>query len=122
MSDEKLEKKVFNRRETLKLATAVTALGVGLCASLESSDAAAASGPSISGLKLDPSKIDKIVLTFVKLDPHTGLPGSPLQTIDVTPLVTVSQKIAVGTYSFKLTSMKNNVSTVVANDDWTIGT
>jgi hypothetical protein len=62
------------------------------------------------------------VLTFVKLDPHTGMPGSPLQTIDLTPLVTVSQKIAPGTYSFKLTSIKNNVSGVVASDDWTIGT
>jgi hypothetical protein len=100
----------------------ITALGVGLCASLESGEAVAATGPLISGLKLDPSKVDKIVLTVWKRDPQTGLSGSPLQTIDLTPLVTVSQKISVGTYSIKLTSMKNKVGVVVASDDWQIGT
>jgi hypothetical protein len=89
-------KKIVSRRDTFKLASAVTALGVGLGASLASKDAGAdsASPNLFNQLKLDSNKIDTITLSV-----HKG---------DATSLAVATQnlKLAPGTYALKLTALK----------------
>jgi len=88
-------RKTVSRRDTFKLASAVTALGVGLGASLASEDASAdAASPKFNELKLDSNKIDTITLSVHKSDASS------------VALATQSLKLAPGTYALKLTALK----------------
>ncbi len=117
MSNDENNEKTVSRRDTLKLATAVSALGVGLGAALGSTDASASEcGGAIHMLKLDGLKLDRLVLTIHKDNAGTV----PLQAVDVTPLVTRSLKIAPGTYYLKLTGMKAGAPIVTAIDQFTV--
>ena len=109
--------KAVSRRDTLKLATAVSALGVGLGAALGSKDATADErGGAIHMLKLDGLKLDRLVLTIHKDDAN----AQPLQAIDVTPLVTMNMKFTPGTYFLKLTALKLGTPVVTAVDQFAI--
>jgi hypothetical protein len=105
------DKKSVSRRDTLKLATAVSALGVGLGAALSSKDASA-DGTSINQIKFDAIKIDSLVLTVHKGDPNAG----PVHTLDLTPVVTQNMKFAPSTYYLKLTAAKNGAPVAFAID------
>jgi hypothetical protein len=117
MSNDKKNEKTVSRRDTLKLATAVSALGVGLGAALGSKDASAdGCGGAIHMLKLDGLKLDRLVLTIHKDDAGTA----PLHAVDVTPLVTQNLKFAPGTYYLKLTGMKAGAPVVTAIDQFSV--
>lgn len=110
--DQKQDPKAISRRETLKLASAVSALGVGLGASLASSTASADGSPPIHQVKIDTLKIDGLVLSIHK----TSIDSPPLHAVDVTALVTQAQKWSPGAYYLKLTSLKQGAPVAVAVD------
>lgn len=116
MSDDTNDAKkapAVSRRDALRLASAVSALGVGLGASLSAKNASGDGSPTgIHQLKIDALKIDSLVLTLHKLDPN----AAPAARLDLTPLVTQNLKIAGGTYYLKLTALKSASPVVSAVD------
>ena len=112
MSEHEKKDPRVGRRDTLKLASAVSALGIGLGASLAPRDASAESGTGIHGLKYEALKIDGLVLSIHKGDAS----APPVHAVDITPLVTQAGKLAPGTYFLKLTAYKER-SVVSTNLD-----
>jgi hypothetical protein len=117
MSDETKKAPSVSRRDALRLASAVSALGVGLGASLVTGDASAsATAQSIHQIKIDGLKVDSLVLTLHKLDAN----AAPAARMDLTPAVTQNLKLVPGTYFLKLTAFKSSTPVVSAVDAVTI--
>ena len=116
MSDEENSGKALSRRDTFKLATAVSALGVGLCATLHPSEAQGESAGSIHQLKLDGLKLDALVLSIHKDDANSP----PLHSVNITPLITSNLKLAPGAYFLKLTALKGEKPVQVAVDQFNL--
>lgn len=94
----------LGRRDTLKLATAVSALGVGLGVLLESSEASAET------VKLNPNAIGKLTLKLFK-ENSDGKPSTLLHTIDFSTVAMKGQKA--GNYTVKMYNQKVESSEVV---------
>jgi hypothetical protein len=101
--------KAFSRRETLKLATAVSALGVGLGASLGEGEANAALVPAVQQkVSVATGDLGQLQLKLWKLVP--GQSAQLLHGVDVTSLVTGG-----ATYNLKLSSFKGSVETPITD-------
>lgn len=85
-----------SRRDTFKLATAISALGIGLGATLKSGEALAELH------KLDASNAIKLSLNFYKL--KDGQPVQLLHTVDLTQQTIKLRGEGIGQYAIKLES------------------
>jgi hypothetical protein len=117
MSDDPKNEKAVGRRETLKLATAVSALGLGLGATLMARDAEAL--PAVQQkIAVSAGDLGRLQLKLWKI--ADGQPPQLLHSIDATALATAGGGVVPGTYNLKLTSIKTNVETTVTDQLLTI--
>jgi hypothetical protein len=111
MSDETKLPKV-GRRDTIKLATAVTALGAGLGVVLDADDAVAG-----EAVKLRATELGNLVLKFYKLDAD-GKNGTLLETVDVGALALKLGKG--GSYSLKMYNHKLDAPALISEQTVTV--
>jgi hypothetical protein len=104
MSNDPDGSRKLGRRDTLKLATAVSALGVGLGVLLDSSEAAAET------VKLNPNSIGKLTLKLYK-ENADDRPSTLLHTIDFSTVAMKGQKA--GNFTLKLFNQKVESSELV---------
>jgi hypothetical protein len=107
MSDDTKKMPKVGRRDTLKLATAVTALGAGLGVVLDADDAIAA-----EGFKLAASELGNMTIKLYKLDATGKTAPTLLETIDVGAL---SQKMSKGgAFSLKFYNHKQDAAVMLS--------
>lgn len=96
------------RRDTLKLASALSALGLGLGVLLDADDAEAAPERIAKG------DLGRLSLKFFKLEVDDSSPDL-LATIDLRRLVAYARRG--GAFSFKIYSEKDDTSKLIADSD-----
>lgn len=107
MSDDAKKMPKVGRRDTLKLATAVTALGAGLGVVLDADDAVAG-----ETFKLTTSELGKLSIKLFKIDATGKTAPSLLETIDVGALSLKMNKG--GAYSLKFYNSKEDAHVMVS--------
>jgi hypothetical protein len=117
MSDDPKNDKALGRRETLRLATAVSALGLGLGATLIGRDAEALPAAQ-QKIAVNAGDLGRLQLKLWKI--ADGQPPQLLHTLDATALATAGGGVAPGTYNLKLTSIKSNAETTISDQLITI--
>jgi hypothetical protein len=125
MSDDRSNAPV-SRRDTLRLATAVSALGIGLGVSLESKDASAqVRAPLTLGgttsIKLDASKLGPVSLKLYKLNPD-GQNFDLLHTLDLSALFIKGEGAKENVVSMKLFNQKADQAVLISGHDFHIVT
>jgi hypothetical protein len=117
MSHDPKNDKAVGRRDTLKLATAVSALGLGLGATLAARDAEAL--PAVQQkIAVSAGDLGRIQIKFWKI--ADGQAPQLLHSLDATALATAGGGVAPGMYNLKLTSVKGGAETTVTDQLITI--
>jgi hypothetical protein len=92
-----------SRRETLKLVTALSALGVGLGVTFREGEARA-----------ETHKIDRDAIGVLSLKFYRDNPGKPPELLHAIELNPAGLKIEPGRYSLKLTNRRQTAEEIVA--------
>jgi hypothetical protein len=116
----------FSRRDTLRLATAVSALGIGLGVSLESKDAASqvlkGSPLPVGGLttiKLDSSNLGPVSLKLYKLN-GDGQNFDLLHALDLSSLFIKGEGAKENVVAIKLFNQKGDQAILISGHEFRI--